>query len=106
MLEAFRKSPFAPPSLPQAEEAVGAELLGYLLDSGALVKVTDEVLFEREAREEMERRVVALAQERGQVTVAEVRDLFDTSRKYALGLLEDLDRRRVTRRLGDARVLR
>lgn len=106
VLEAFRKSPFAPPSLPQAEEAVGAELLGYLLDSGALVKVTDEVLFEREAREEMERRVVALAQERGQVTVAEVRDLFDTSRKYALGLLEDLDRRRVTRRLGDARVLR
>jgi len=35
-----------------------------------------------------------------------VRDLFDTSRKYALGFLEDLDRRRVTKRLGDARILR
>ena len=38
--------------------------------------------------------------------MAQVRDLFDTSRKYALALLEYLDTARVTRRVGDARVLR
>jgi len=85
---------------------VGGDVLDYLLDAGVLVKLTDEVLFEAQTRGEMERRVVALAQERGEITVAEVRDLFGTSRRYALALLEDLDRRRVTRRVGDARVAR
>jgi selenocysteine-specific elongation factor len=43
--------------------------------------------------------------ERGKVTVADVRDLFGTSRRYVLGLLEYLDRIHVTRRVGDDRVL-
>ncbi len=106
LLVEFRASPYAPPGLAQAQEAVGADVLDYLLDAGILVKVTDEVAFEADAREEMERRVVALARKQGEITVAQVRDLFDTSRKYALGLLEDLDRRRVTKRVGDARVAR
>jgi selenocysteine-specific elongation factor len=37
--------------------------------------------------------------------VAGVRDLFDTSRKYALALMGHLDERKVTRRVGDERVL-
>ena len=40
------------------------------------------------------------------ITVAEVRDLFDTSRKYALGVLEHLDATGITRRVGDHRVLK
>jgi selenocysteine-specific elongation factor len=106
LLEAFRRAPYTPPSLAQAEEEVGAEVLEYLLESGVLVKVNDEVVFSAEARDEMERRTVEFLRAHGQATVAEVRDLFDTSRKYALGFLEDLDRRRVTKRLGDARILR
>jgi len=43
---------------------------------------------------------------RGKVTVAEIRDLFHTSRKYALALMEYLDTQKITRRVGDARVLR
>jgi len=50
--------------------------------------------------------VVAHLREHQSITVAEVRDLFNTSRKYALGLLEDLDSRRMTKRVGDVRVLR
>jgi selenocysteine-specific elongation factor len=38
--------------------------------------------------------------------VAQVRDLLDTSRKYAIALLEHLDDIGVTRRVGDERVLR
>ena len=44
-------------------------------------------------------------QEEGSVSVAGTRDLFKTSRKYALGLLEHLDAENVTRRVGDERVL-
>ena len=42
----------------------------------------------------------------GTVTVAQVRDLFGTSRKYVLALLEHLDAQGITRRIGDERVLR
>jgi selenocysteine-specific elongation factor len=42
----------------------------------------------------------------GKITVAEVRDLFHTSRKYALALMEYLDAQKITRRIGDERVLR
>jgi selenocysteine-specific elongation factor len=45
-------------------------------------------------------------QKNGNITVAQVRDLFDTSRKYALALLEHLDAKGITKRVGDVRVLR
>ena len=50
--------------------------------------------------------MIATIQSQGQVTAAQVRDQFDTSRKYAISLLEHLDESRVTKRVGDARVLR
>jgi len=106
LLEQFAAAPYAPPTLQQAQEDLGPELLEYLLGSGRLVKVSDEVLLEARVRDEMERRVVDYLKVEGQITVAELRDLFDTSRRYALALMEDLDRRRVTRRVGDVRVLR
>ncbi|MHB0859427.1 MAG: selenocysteine-specific translation elongation factor [Anaerolineae bacterium] len=106
LLAEFRANPFSPPSLQQAEEKLGADLLQFLLQEGRLVKVGDGVLLDADTYAEMERRVVAYLREHESITVAQVRDLFGTSRKYALGLLEDLDSRRVTKRVGDARILR
>ncbi len=40
------------------------------------------------------------------MTLAQVRDLLGTSRKYAQALLENMDQERITRRVGDERVLR
>ena len=105
-LAAFRTNPYAPPTLAQAEEMLGAEVLQVLIDEGRLVKVSEDVLFAADAYERMEQRLVDHLREHQQVTVAEVRDLFNTSRRYALSLLEHTDRRRVTKRLGDVRVLR
>jgi selenocysteine-specific elongation factor len=51
-------------------------------------------------------RVRAHLEREGTVTLAQVRDLFGTSRKYAQALLEHLDEQRITRRVGDERVLR
>jgi len=49
---------------------------------------------------------VAHIKAHGSMTVAQVRDQFNTSRKYALALMERLDELKVTRRVGDERVLR
>jgi selenocysteine-specific elongation factor len=64
------------------------------------------VLFDSESFADMERRVVAYIREHQSMTVAQARDLLGTSRKYALGLLGYLDQQRVTKRVGDFRVLR
>ena len=63
------------------------------------------VVFERAAYDALAARVVQRLRERGAATVADVRDLLGTSRKYALALLEHLDDEKVTRRQGDARTL-
>ena len=106
VMRSFSESPFAPPSLQETEAELGAELLQLVIDEGTLVKVSDGVLFSQEAYAEMERRLVSYLREQKQVTVAQVRDLFGTSRRYALALLEHADRVRLTKRMGDVRVLR
>jgi selenocysteine-specific elongation factor len=54
----------------------------------------------------MVERVTSYLRENGTVTLAQVRDMLATSRKYAQALLEHMDETRVTRRVGDERVLR
>jgi selenocysteine-specific elongation factor len=51
-------------------------------------------------------RIAAAMEARGQITLAEVRDLLGTSRKYAQALLEHMDSEGLTLRVGDARRLR
>ena len=48
----------------------------------------------------------ALLTETERATLAQIRDRIGTSRKIAQAFLEDTDRRRITRRIGDARILR
>jgi selenocysteine-specific elongation factor len=106
LLDRFRGAPYATPSWKESLEAVGEDLLNYLLESGALVRLSEDVLLGSSALEGMVRRVRSELESRGQITVAEVRDLFSTSRKYALALMEHLDRAGMTQRQGDVRRLR
>jgi selenocysteine-specific elongation factor len=106
LLARFRNAPYAPPSVKEAEAAVGVDVLAVLLEQGKLVKLSDEVLFLPQTYATMIERVRQHIQKNGNITVAQVRDLFDTSRKYALALLEHLDAKGITKRVGDARVLR
>jgi selenocysteine-specific elongation factor len=105
LLARFRAAPYATPSVKEAAALVGEEVLGVLLARGDLVQVSPEVLFLRETYEEMVERIRAHIQQQGSITLAQVRDLFQTSRKYAQALLEYLDSVGVTRRVGDERVL-
>ena len=100
--QALEESPYAPPT----ERHPDAELLGVLVDRGEVVKVNESVVFAAAAYREMMERIVAHLEREGSITVADARTMFDTSRKYILPLLEYLDQQRVTRRVGDERVLR
>ena len=106
LLGQFSAAPFAPPSVAESVAMVGEDVFLWLVDSGQLVRVSDDVVFSPGSHQQMVDGIVAFIQREGSMTVAQVRDQFGTSRKYALALLEDLDTRRITRRVGDARVLR
>ncbi len=106
LLYTFRQDPYITPSVTQCEEQVGSEVLNALIEQGQLVRLSEDVIFLAETYEEMRERLVAYLKDHGSITVAQVRDLFGTSRKYALAFLGYLDEKRITRRVGDERVLR
>lgn len=101
----FEANPYATPSVKECQAEAGGEIYNALVEMGELVQVSGEVVFRKTDYDEMTRRVTAAIRERGQVTLAETRDLFDTTRKYAQALLEHLDAVGVTARNGDARTL-
>jgi selenocysteine-specific elongation factor len=98
----------ASPSLPDAMRGSGAteELVRALVQRGEVVRVSDDVAFTRGGYEAALAVVKELVAANGSVTVAQLRDRMGASRRIVLALLEYLDAQRVTRRAGDARLLR
>ncbi len=101
-LAALARNPYYPP----AELTIAPELLDVLIEQHEAVKVADNVVFAAAAYREMLDRIMVRMKQNGKITVAEVRDMFQTSRKYALAFMEHLDEQKITRRVGDERVLR
>jgi selenocysteine-specific elongation factor len=106
LLTQFRRQPYTTPSYKDSVAAVGESVLGVLVARGDLVQVSPDVLFLPRTYEEMVARVRAHIERESSITLAQVRDAFRTSRKYAQGLLEHLDEIGVTKRVGDERVLK
>ena len=84
---------------------VGTEVLGALIEQGQIVKIGDGVLFLRETYDEAIATLIQYLREHGKMTVAEARDVLGATRKYILPLLEHMDALKITRRMGDERVL-
>ncbi|HWQ84147.1 MAG TPA: selenocysteine-specific translation elongation factor [Anaerolineales bacterium] len=106
LLKKFAAAPFTPPSAKESAAEIGDDLLAALLDTAELVSVGQDVLFRRIDYEHLVAEIRRLLVLRGTLSAAEVRDQFNTSRKYALALLEHLDAIGVTQRVGDVRRLR
>src|SRR5438105_5272926 len=108
LMAVLRRQPLAPPSLTEAMQLsqAGEELVRALAQSGDIVRVSDDVAFVKEAYESAVAMVKEIISAGGSVTVAQLRDRMGASRRPVLALLEYLDAQRVTRRVGDSRVLR
>ena len=106
LLTRFRRQPTITPSVKESIAAVGEEVLGLLTSRGDLNQVSGEVVFLPETYREMVTRIRSHIENQGSITLAQTRDLFGTSRKYAQAILEHLDEVGITKREGDARTLR
>jgi len=106
LMRKFEESPFSPPSVKDCQAEVGEESLSALVELDELITVSSEVIFRKQDYDQMVVKVREALIQSGTITLAEVRDLFNTSRKYAQALLEHLDTIGITVRDGDFRKLR
>jgi len=106
LMRKFAQSPFSPPSVKECQAEAGEEVINALIDLNELAAVSQDVVFRKADYDEMAAKIRAALEQKGQISLAEVRDLFDTSRKYAQALLEHLDTTGMTMRDGDYRRLR
>jgi len=81
------------------------KIVTLLLREKALIKISDELVFHRTALEELRRQLAARKSKSSTIDVAAFKDMTGVTRKYAIPLLEYLDRERVTRRVGDSRQI-
>ncbi|MGI8918102.1 MAG: SelB C-terminal domain-containing protein, partial [Pyrinomonadaceae bacterium] len=106
-----------PPTLDEALQTAGVsstqktharKLLQLLLDRGSLVRVQGDLLFHSSPLAELTATLKQFALEHPSdpsLDVATFKELAGVSRKYAIPLLEFLDRERITRRVGDRRQI-
>jgi selenocysteine-specific elongation factor len=107
LLRVLREAGVSPPDRAdlESELRLSSELVDTLLVQGLVVEVAAGLLYERETLENLVARIRADIQQHGPRTVAQIRDLLDASRKYTLALVNYTDEHKITRRVGDERVL-
>jgi selenocysteine-specific elongation factor len=81
------------------------KILQILLRERVLVRVTDELVFHRAAIESLKALLAEQKKKSDRLSVPQFKDLTGITRKYAIPLLEFLDREKVTRRAGDQRII-
>ena len=101
LIAALERDPFSPPS--PAETGATPSLVRALVGAGVLVDL-DGVIFTTPALDEARARIVDALEERHALSVADIRDLLGSSRKYVIPLIARMDAEGVTRRRGDDRI--
>jgi selenocysteine-specific elongation factor len=87
------------------DRARAQKIVTLLLREKVLIKMSDDLVFHRSALENLRRMLASQKAKSPRMDVAKFKELTGVSRKYAIPLLEYLDRERVTRRVGDAREI-
>jgi selenocysteine-specific elongation factor len=109
--QAFASAGLKVPSLKEVlaglkvDKVRAQKIMTLLLREKALVKISDDLVFHHSALTDLRHKIAALKSSSPKIDVARFKDLTGVSRKYAIPLLEYLDRERVTRRIGDERVI-
>jgi selenocysteine-specific elongation factor len=110
LLQAIRDGKYSPPLFKEMLEITGLDknklrdILGILLEEGEIEQLNPDYFLARGRIAEAEERIRSHLSSRGTLEVSDVRDMLGASRKYAIPLLEYMDRKRVTRRDGDHRI--
>ena len=108
--EEFRQAGFAPPSLSEVSQKYSLtdkrrdEIINYLILQGALVRITENLFFHQENITKAKEVAKSLIEEAGTLDAATFRDATNSSRKYAIALLEYFDSIKWTKRIEEKRI--
>jgi len=102
----IQQNPFAPPDMKEISVITGSDLLQALVFKGKLIPVSDTILFREQEYVQMKEALEKYLEINNEITLAQFRDLFHTSRKYALAFLDYMDEQGVTTRVDEVRKLR
>ncbi|EET84511.1 elongation factor Tu domain 2 protein [Clostridium carboxidivorans P7] len=110
IIKAFKAAKFSPPKYSELEEKQEDKksfkmIFDSLLDEGIIVKVSEDCLFLKEDYDKVKEIIVNFINTNGSLTLAQLRDELNTSRKYAMALIEHFDGIKLTKRVDDKRVL-
>jgi selenocysteine-specific elongation factor len=109
--ETFMAAGLKVPALPEVmaglkiDKVRAQKIVTILLREKVLIKISDDLVFHKAALEELRRKISAYKLKSAKIDVAQFKELTDVTRKYAIPLLEYMDRERVTRRVGDMREI-
>jgi selenocysteine-specific elongation factor len=106
LLARFAASPYSPPTIKECLTEVGEDVYSAMVDIGLLIPLPPDVVFRKQDYDLMLAEIIRLLKSKGTITAGEVRDHFNTSRRYVLALLEHLDAKGITVREGDLRRLK
>ena len=109
----FLEEAFTPPTLaelkeshfPGVKENLLSDLFYLLLETGVLEKVSNAIVFHRANIEKAEEMLLGELKKSGEIGVGNCKKILCTTRKYIIPLLEYFDRKGLTRRKGDVRIL-
>lgn len=107
-LEKFR---FQPPKVGEylidfkKESKEANQILNYMVDIEEVIRINEDIYFKRSYLDEAEKRVIDYIQKNGNISVAQFRDELNINRKYAVMILEYFDTKKITKRIGDIRIL-
>jgi selenocysteine-specific elongation factor len=106
LLERFEQSPYSPPTIKECITEVGEDVFNAMVVMSELKQVSSEVVFRSQDFDSLVNQTRQFIEKNGEITVAEARDIYNTSRRYVLALLEFMDSTGITTRDGDVRRLR
>ena len=110
IIKAFKAAKFSPPKYNELEAAQNDSknfkmVFESIMDEGVLIKVSEDCFFLIEDYNKVKDLIIRFITDNGSITLAQLRDKLDTSRKYAMALIEHFDSIKLTKRLEDKRVL-
>lgn len=102
----IEKTPFSPPPLQELESEFGEEIIKALISMGYLIQTSEDIVFRKNDYDQMLSELTKYFKYNREIALSQFRDMFHTSRKYALSFLEHLDKKGITIREGEKRILR
>jgi len=108
IIKIYKDSKYKPPSKEEMEKKFGNtinDIIDVLISEDILIKISDEVILYNEHYENAKKMLVAYLMNKKEITLAEYRDILNTSRKYVVPILEYFDMIKLTKRIEDKRIL-